>query len=54
MAHSKRWARTLVRELPGKQPEHLLRVRHLKSYADVAFLPLFFEWLGVGRRSHRR
>ena len=42
MAHSEGWARRLIRELPKKEPDELLRSR---SYADPAFLTLFFEWL---------
>ncbi len=42
MAHKQEWAKRLLRELPKKGPEALLRSR---SYADPTFLPLFFEYL---------
>ncbi len=42
MAHSEEWAKRLLRELPKKDPEVLLRSR---SYADPTFLPLFLDYL---------
>ncbi len=47
MPHSKTWAATLLRELPG-DPEALLVPGYpgvSRNYADPTFLPLFFEWL---------
>ncbi len=47
MAHSKTWARTLLRDLPD-DPEALLvpgRPAVSRTYADPTFLPLFFDWL---------
>ncbi len=41
MPHTKVWAKQLLRELPD-DPQEVLRRR---SYADLTFLPLFFDWL---------
>ena len=42
MTHSIDWARRLLRRLPSKEPEALLKSR---SYPDPTFLSLFFDWL---------